>query len=297
MPKRMEWFPAGTTFDDPPVVLHDDELVPYRVLRDVEGLVAPSWSFDSSSMPGVDGVQFSAPKASRSPLVPVFMWAESRAQLRALTSDLVAALDPARGAGKLLLSDQLGEDSGAQRWCKVIYRGGLEGVGADMGRNWWRFVLKFEAEDPYFYSVEPHVATWTGKPGVPFFPRRFPYVMSPTGLVVGSPLDLEGTAKSWPSYQLSGPWTRVKFTRNSTGESWEIARDQNYLTETLTMNTDPRLPQGPRTLDGQSRYSWLRFQSDLFPLSPGDTVSVEADGATSDSLFTLTVVPAWQTQP
>jgi hypothetical protein len=32
-------------------------------------------------------------------------------------------------------------------------------------------------------------------------------------------------------------------------------------------------------------------------LSPGDTVSVEADGVTSETLFTLTVVPAWSTQP
>lgn len=294
----MEWYPAGTTFDDPPIVLHDESLIPYRVLRAVEGLEAPVWSFDSFAWPSADGVQFGPAKATRNPIVPVFLWADSHAQMRALKAELVAALRPTRGAGRLVSSDGLGEDSGAQRYCSAIYRGGLEGAGVDMGRNWWRFTLKFEASDPNFYNLEPTVATWTGRPGVPYFPRKFPYVLAPYGVIVGAPLELDGDTESWPTYTLSGPWARVRFIRDSTGESWEVSRGSDYVTETLTMNTDPRQPLGPRTVDGQNRYSWLSTKyQDLFPLSPGDTVSVEADGVTSETLFTLTVVPAWSTQP
>lgn len=299
MVRAAKWYPAGVALSGEPIVLDDGTPGPMYVMKGATGIEAPPWTVSVAQSPGVRSASFDrAVPQVRSIKLPIHLRGSTRAELRRVKADLIRAINPEAGPGTLVLSDGFGEDSGTERSITAVYNGGLEGDESAMRigdrQAYWDFTIEFLGLDVW-YSLEPTVATWTGRPGVPFFPRKFPYALAPYGVITGIPLELDGDTQSWPSYTLAGPWSRARFTRDATGESWEIVRGQDYLTETLTMNTDPSLSLGPRTLDGQSRYSWLRFQSDLFPLSPGDTVSVEADSVTSETLLTLTVVPAWLT--
>ncbi len=299
MSKRVEFFPAGTTFDDVPLVLHDEKWLPFRVLADVTGMEAPLFSFESISTPGVDGVSFGSVTASRPEMVlPVFVKAETRVQLRELKSQMAVALNPKLGSGRLVVTEDHGLESGESRVVDAIYRGGLEGDGASGGiGTWWRFSLKFECPDPFWYSTDPAVARWVGKQGRPFFPFKFPFRLSPYGLNIDTPLDLAGDVESWGTYTLSGPWSRVRFSRLTrdrfgtlvaTGESWEVRRDSGDLTGLVVQTKTGRV----RTDAGANAYGWLTLR-DFFPLLPGDAVSAEADGATADTVIELSVPQAW----
>lgn len=300
--KEIVWYPSGVDPLDPGdqgIMLQGDPTGPFRELvGSANNFVAP-WVILEGATPGVDGSTFRSVR--RTPRDPTFRF-ECRTDDEGVFADamqeLAFALTASRQPGTLVVRNRYGTDGGSERMIRCLYASGLEGDSL-LGRNtrvkWWPFTLKFRAFDPCWYDLEPTVATWAGRPGVPFFPRVFPYVLAPYGVVESAPLALGGTEPSWPTFTLSGPWLRARFTRDATGEAWEVNRATDYLTETLVVETKPGPGIGVHTPDGQSRYSWLSAQhQDLFELAPGDTVSVQADGVTSLTLFQLSVVGAWQ---
>lgn len=299
--REVVWYPAGVDPLDPGdqgIMLQGDPTSPFRELMGSSNAFLTPWVILEDATPGVDGSTFRSVR--RAPRDPSFRF-ECRTDDPAVFADamqeLAFALTASRQPGTLVVRNRYGTDGGSERMIRCLYASGLEGdplLTRTSRVKWWPFTLKFRAFDPCWYDLEPTVAVWTGKAGTAFFPRVFPYTLAPYGLTATTPLDLGGDTDSWPKFTLSGPWTRAKFTRDSTFEAWEVVRGQDYLTETLVVDTQPGPGIGVRTLDGQNRYSWLDFTSSLFPLSPGDTVSVEADGTTSDTQFTLSVVGAWQ---
>ena len=181
------WYQPGASFDDPAVALQGAG--PMRVLRDVQGHEAPVFSYTSTSTPGVDTVDFGEVSISRPRVVvPVLLYAVSPEHLDAVKSELISALNPKRGTGRLRRRTNIGKGLGAgdvpgrDRFVWARYRGGLEGDGAAVGPRWWRFAVSFEAREPFWYSVDPIRATWRGKPNsAPFFPFSLPFRLSESG--------------------------------------------------------------------------------------------------------------------
>lgn len=300
--KRVEWFRAGTDFDDDPLVLLEPSKFSTRVLKDIQGFDAPVFSFESLATPGIDGVRFGSVTATRPVLsVPVLVIAPTRAEMRRMKSQIVAAMNPKLGAGRLVMSEDIGSESGDVRFVECQYRGGLEGDGANGGTSlWWKFTAQFECSDPYWYSTEPATARWVGQPGKPTFPFTLAgngVVMNPWGVILDELLELSGDAETFGTYTLSGPWSRARFVNDRTGKWWEITRDPN-VTETLVVRTKPGTV-GLRTVDGLNRYASFTKGANmqLFSLLPGDTISVECDGASGATAFDLSVPIAWNTAP
>lgn len=299
--KEIVWYPAGVDpldAGDAGIMLQGNPAGPFRELMGSSNAFVAPWAIFEDATPGVDGSTFRSVR--RLPRDPSFRFecrTDDPAMFASAMQELASSLTASRQPGTLVVRNRVGTDGGSERMIRCLYSSGLEGdplLGRTSRVRWWPFTLKFRAFDPCWYDLEPTVAVWTGKTGQPFFPRTFPYTLASYGLLESTPLDLGGDTESWPTFTLSGPWTRAKFRRNSTWESWEVRRGQDYMTETLVVDTRPGPGIGVHTLDGQNRYSWLDFTSALFPLSPGDTVSVEADGPTSETRFTLSVVGAWQ---
>lgn len=295
--RTCRWFPAGATFNDEPFVLADGtNAVPF--LAGAAGLLSPGYSVITSELPGVRGSRFGSAVAKPNVVaVPILVEGDTYAALRRKRSELIEALVPGRGPGMLELSADLSTDAGESRWCPAVYAGGLEGDESlsISGPTWWRPVLRFQPLD-LWYSTEPVTARWAGRVGNNFFPFSFPFTLAPYGLDVLTPLDLGGNAESWPSFTLTGPFTRVRFTNVRTSEWWEVLRSNDERNVPLVVSTKPG-EVAVRTAAGVNAYGLRTAGSQFFALSPGDLVNVVADGVSGATRFDLTVWPAWLTAP
>ncbi len=302
------WFPAGASFDGPSVALQGAG--PMRVLKDVQGHEAPVFSYSSTSTPGVDAVDFGEVSASRPRLVlPVLLYAASPEHLDAVKSELISSLVPKRGTGRLMRTVGIGQEpgegevSGRARYVWARYRSGLEGDGAAVGPRWWRFTVTFEAQDPFWYSVDPIRATWRGFPSSSFFPVRFPLRFSRSGLAVDSELQVQGDGETWPSFDLVGPLSRIRVRPSDDDEAfWEITRSLSS-TEMLRVVTRPNEETVTAWVsDGAggwvpaaepNAYMALHPESWFTPLSFGSELLLEANGTASSTAVELTAEEAW----
>lgn len=304
--RTARWYPPGVPLGDLErsfLLADGTSAVPF--LTGATGLLAPSYTLNWSQVAGQRTMTLdSAVEKPDAVTLTILVEGDTHAELRRKRSELINAMAPTRGAGMLELSADLYTDPGEVRWCSAVVVDGLRGEESlgNSGPTFWKPTIKFQPTD-LWYSTEPVVATWTGLAGVPVFPWRIdPFRLAAGGVAAVTQLDLQGdpATVSWPTYTLSGPFTRARFTNDRTGQSWEVSRDREFVNEPLIVTTQAGLPV--RTLDGQSRYSWLTFQSDLFALgfnawNEPDTVSVDADGTSAATLFQLSVVPAWLTAP
>lgn len=288
--RSVAWYPGGTDLGDEPLLLSDPDSDLSRVLNDHSGFDAPPWSVTLATSPGYDGARVTGVTVGAGDLVvPVLIRAGSEAARRSIRDDLIEALNPRRGPGKLLVAD-IGMPGGDARWITAIYKDGLRGSGVQRGPGWWRFTLTLTTLDPYWYSFDPVVAVWTPLPAVPFFPFRFPWRLSPAGLVESVPLSLDGNATSWPTWQIAAPFTRVR--ASCRGWWWEIRRSLGEANVPLVAKTKPG-EAGVRTAAGVNAYQQLVGGSQLFPLEPGDQVVVELDGGSSTTEVRLTTWQTW----
>lgn len=286
--------------------MHNSDAIPLRVLRATFGMEAPTFDFQVFKTPGVDGATMgSTVTASRDEVrLPLFMWALNRAHMRELRSELIAAIRPTNTGGFLELSEDVGTDSGDVRRLSAVYRGGLEGDGTDMGDRWWAFTLRFQALDPYWYSTKPITASWSGLPATPFFPFTLPWSPSRSGVVAVDVLDVRGDADSWPSFDLRGPFTRVRVTAADGTHFWEVTRPTSE-SEMLRLVTKPggeslRLltsPDGVAWSDRGSRWGALHPDSWFTPLRFRDQVTVDVDGTSDGTRVELSAPEAWNTAP
>lgn len=292
------WYPAGVdplNPDGSEVVLENP--TGDGVFREVVGAAkffAPSRRIISNETPGIDGARFeSVTTVARDPEYRFRCAATDPVAFNEAMEYLVESL-MGDGPGILEITNRQGEDAGSRRQLRCIYTGGLEGDplllhGRDVKS--WAFTLKLTAFDPFWYSTVPVLARWVGKPGFalfPFDPTNFR--LSPWGVTNPVPLEMSGTKPAWPSFTLSGPWSRVRFTRDRDGMWWEKSRDGDDP-ETILVNTKPG-EVSVSNLAGDNRYGQA-VGSQFFSLSRDDTVSVDVSGSTGATDLSLVVNPAW----
>lgn len=307
--KRIEWYPAGVSFDEEPLVLLDPARLSHQVMKGIGGFDLPNFSFASYATPGVDGVRFGGVTATRQAIsVPVLVRASTRAEMRRLKSEMAVAMNPKRGPGRLVMSEDIGLSSGDRRFVEVMYRGGLEGSEASGGTDkWWQFTIQFEATDPYWYSTDLLRATWVGKPAADFFPFSFPLTLSDSGVDVDEVLDVTGDADTWPTFDMHGPFTRVRVRLDDDERQafWEVQRNTSS-TEMLRLVTKPGeesltvfdVPFGiPIRRADSNAWSTLHPSSWFEPLRFQDQLVLYVDGTSEATRVELTALEAWHMSP
>lgn len=302
------WFPAGTTVGDldRAVTLDDGSPEPMFVMKGATGIEAPSWNVELQTTPGVRGARYiGAVSDPRSIKLPIHLCAPTRPEMRRIKEELLDAINPdtddAGGQGVLMLSDAVGEDSGEYRCIDAVYAGGLEGDEASIKvgdrQVWWEFELQFTGLD-FWYSPEPVIAEWAGQAGVPFFPFNISaWRLSPYGLTNTIPLDLGGNAKSWPTLTLSPPFSRIRVVNTRSGSWWQIGRGGDDEGAAVLVDGTPGAVR-VRDSAGGNLFRQLTWDgSDPFGIRPGDSLTVESDGAAQSTRVHLEVVPHWKSAP
>jgi hypothetical protein len=186
------------------------------------------------------------------------------------------------------------------REIRAVCVGGLRGdalLARGLDTTEWPFDLVLETEEPYWTSPEPATAVWSGQPSRPVFPlilKNNAFKMNPVGLIRTEQMELDGDLESWPTFYLNGPWYRAKFTNDRSGQWWEILRAQG-VNEGLEVITKPGLVSVTNT-DGANRYGFTDG-SELFSMLPGDTLTVECDGAGRFTRFDARAKHVWETAP
>lgn len=293
------WYPAGTDLDGEPLVLDDGTGRTMFIQWGASGMLAPEWTIVASPSPGVPGAQLRAiTMGVRTIKLPLYLKANDRASLMHGVRGLVSAMNPT-APGRLLVTDMLGTPSGTQRYINAIYGGGLEGDESAMRIGnvspWWQFTLELQCLDPLWYSRDQVKATWQGA-GVAstFFVGTFPWTLAPYALTDAAlPLDLAGDpgVPMWPSWTLSGPWTKHRVVNRRTGEWWEVSRAK-AATDTIIVTTYPGRVS-IRTSTGANAYGLRTTGSKFFSLLPGDSVLLESAGTSAASRVDLAVDEAW----
>lgn len=319
MGRAASWYPAGRDpADGNPVVLDDGSPGPMFVRPGATGLEAPTWTVTLVSTPGVTGARFQqAVAGTREITIPIHLCAKTRTEMRAVKNSLIRAINPEGGPGILELSDAVTTESATQRCISAVYAGGLEGDESVMRVGdrdvWWEFEVKFTGLD-HWYSADLLHATWRGKASTPFFHSGpfLPFTLAPQGVDVDVELEVQGDAGSWPTYELTGPFTRIRVTNprsqrlepeNVRPDSWwEIGRVTSS-TEMLRLVTKPneeslRLYQiagDGSWVDAGNVWSARNPDSSFEALISMDELEVDADGTGSGTLIELWAQETWLT--
>lgn len=316
--RKITWFPAGSDPNFPDgseVILTGDPGSPFDEVHGAAKFIMPQRIIIEDETPGVPGSQWKSTRTiARDP--------EYRFTCRAGAVKFLEAIEKLAAAlncdepGTLVITSNESQDHGYERFIRCLYADGFDGDAllrwSERG-GYWAFTLKFRAFDPYWYSREPKVATWTGKPSTLFFPfNPYDFSIDAYGVDETDILDLGGQVESYPTFILGrpdpetgvvGPWLRVKASRLAldkvtgemvaTGESWEKTRSQADPTETVIIDTKPGAAWPKvRNAAGENRYGFSPGH-DLFALKPGDAVVVEVDGATEDTVIEMRAPEAW----
>jgi hypothetical protein len=305
VPRLITWYPPGCdpmAPDGTEVVLQgSSEYVPsaFSELVGASGFGAAAYTATWASTPGIDGGSLRSVTAGVGEMTWRFLLeTDTPAQFRREFRKLVAATTPKRGLGILQVGHEIGASEGDVRQTPALVVGGLQGdplLARGPDTTAWPFDLVLQTPDPYWYRPEPARAVWRGREGHPFLPLAFPWSLSPYGMEASDPLELDGDAESWATFTLSGPFSRARFTNDRTGKAWQIARSST-TGQSLTVTTKPGNVR-VRTSSGGNAYGLLDPKSQLFPIAPGDSISVEADGAEQSTTFVLEAPVTWLTAP
>lgn len=321
--REIVWYPAGVDPlhpDGSEIMLEGDPASPFREVLGAGGFFVAPWQIHEASTPDVDGSSFvSVRREARDPQFRFQCSTVDHAVFAEAMAGLARALTQQRSPGTLVVTNRLGTGAAVSRMIRCLYSDGLQG-DAMLSRNtrvkWWSFSLKFRAFDPAWYRPDDLHATWRGKSYTPFFHSGsfLPFVFTAALYGVDEDVELEvrGDADTWPSYDLVGPFSRVRVTNlrsqrlgNVQPDSfWELNRVTSD-TELLRLVTKPggeslRLYNftldgaGQRILDaGTNAWSTLSADSWFDPLQAQDALSVVADGTFTGTLVELWAQEAW----
>lgn len=263
-----------TDFSDP---LTGGTLV---TMKGMSGFDAPPVEIFWDELSGLDGGLYRDSRVvSRELFIPLALWATSRPNFLALKRDLLARFSPARGLGRILMT----EGDNTSRYIDCRYTGGAEGSYSEdeAGFFWQKFGLTFRALDPFWYDSTPQQVNWTAESaelksffgdGVePFFGIR----LNPSRSINGvTPVTSLGDYATWPTWSITGPveGVTVAVTGASTG-SFQLNVSLG-TGEVLYVDTRPSKRRilkldTPPVLTGQNFWSVLEPGHSFWPLEPG----------------------------
>lgn len=270
-------------------------------LKGIQGFDAAPTQLFFDELSGNDGGNYRGSRVpTREIFIPIVFGSADRAVMNNLKRDLLSRLNPARGVGRIVVT----EGDGSTRYIDCLYEGGAEGdFGADShGFLHQKYGLKFRAIDPYWYSATkiqvPFGALVGGlKPffGTPFFGLG---INASAGLNQAVPLTLSGDVETWPTWTIQGPVDAVTFgLSGTTTASWKL----NFpLTtgQTAYVDTRPKMRKilfltAPPALTGVNNWDKLQTGDDFWPLAPlgNNTVTISAGAIGATTTVTMNYRP------
>lgn len=255
------------------------------------GRFAPPVMFEEEGVPEQSGARLrNVRHGVREFVLPVWIEAATEAALRTAMRDLVKAMNPLRGPGKIRVQSPLGDE----REITCSYTDGLdmrETIGETSGPLVQRAPVVFRAHDPYWQAVSDVTDTYSSGDPAPFFPF-FPLRLSSSTVFADAAPDNTGDIDAWPVWTILGPGSTIVLRNLTTGYAMELSTTLGS-SETLTIDTRP----GAKTVtkgDGTNLFTSLSTTSYLWPLSAGlNSVRVEMSGTTSASSVTLAFRPRY----
>jgi hypothetical protein len=268
----------------------------YTLADGVSGLGAAPYTLTSDPYPrGGARLRHTQPQA-RTIVWPVLVKGSDHQGFtdnwRALASAFTRTLRDGPGALEVARPD------GGVRQIPVYYSDGYDGQGrAATGITWDSAVLTLWCEDPYWVDAVPVSVHRGAGAGVDYL-DPFPSVSS-SQVLGATTVTNPGDVEVWPTWTISGPASLITFTREDTGESFELdmaaTGHGNLLAgETVVISTDP-----PRVRSGTGD-NWIGAlnwpSATLWSLAPGDNaVTFQLDGSGPGSAVDFTFYPRYET--
>lgn len=249
---------------------------------DVAGRFMPAVEFEADGVPGQPGAYFrDVQHGVREFMLAIDITGADDIGLRTNMRNLVARMDPTRGAGKIRVTSPLGD----QREIVCRYVSGLgmtEKLGDASGETYQRAAVSFLAHDPYWYDVSPTSQTFAVDPLVPSFFPIFPLKLTASELAVEAAVDNTGDVETWPVWTVTGPGSVIVLRNLTTSKTISFSTGALTASETLVIDTRP----GYKTVklgDGTNMYPSLDTTSALWPLVRGtNTIRLEMSGVDND---------------
>lgn len=262
-----------------------------RVLYRVKGRFAPSTRRQEEAVPGQPGLRLrEVVHDAREFVLPIHVHGATDDALRTSLRDLVVAMDPVRGDGKIRVTSPVGDQR--EITCRAVAGLDMDETLGDTSTPTDQLAsIVFRATDPYWYATSDTVVDYTLGSTATFFPI-FPVRLTSSDTFADATVDNTGDVEAWPVWVLTGPAGATIAIRNlTTGKAMTMGLLALSVGEIATIDTRPGVKTMTRQ-DGTNLYPNLN--GSLWPLVRGsNAVRVELSGATAATTVRLSYRPRW----
>lgn len=276
-----EWIdPDGTTW-------------PLTVEYDTRGLFAPPARLQEDTVPGQPGLRLREVTHDAREVVLSLYWRnDDPAALHTTLRQITAAMDPARGVGKLRVTAPTAD----QRELNCVVTGGMDfsqTLGEQATPTHQRAAVVFRAHDPYWHATSDTVTDYTLGSTATFFPI-LPIRLTDSATFADATITNTGDVDTWPVWQITGPASPTIGLRNlTTGKTATFGTTTLTAAETVTVDTRPGVKTITRQ-DGTNLFPALN--GSLWPLRRGsNAIRVEMAGTTAATKVRVSYRPRWLT--
>lgn len=256
-----------------------------------EGFDLPPYEVASSTPGGWDGGLVTGVRANiREVFVPLSIAATTTEKLRELKRRLAAALNPRNGDATLIVSHRNGDT----RTISGRYASGFDGPLTDGQGLWWQNIgISLRCHEPFWKGPQIIASRFAAGTAPTFFASPFfPLEIGAAQAIGAVTIHNVGDETAYPVWTVRGPGEDVSVTNGSSSWGIEGAVDTG---ETLTIDTR----RGVQTVTdqlGDSQWSRVTPNSDLWALAPGDNaVTVTMGSASAGSFIEVAYTPRYLT--
>lgn len=291
MARRLVWEPPS----GPPLLL-TDPTNGIKVSWHLTGFMRPRYQVTTRSLPGQAGSRLTSVQAQERELeVGLMVRAEDRGDFVQRARELVRALQPLAGPGRLVVT----EDDGSSRWVECVCVEGPEGdeTPGSGDDTWWRVVLSFLAPQPY--AVGPTISTpaWSLAPsGIGWYPT-IPIRLGPVGIGGRKTVTNPGDVESFPLIVVQGPGQGLVARNRTSGKAAHLdyVIPREGPASVVTVDTR-RGAQSVRDGYGNNLFDYLTDDDpSLWSLLPGDNdIDVQLLSTGAGSSVTVAFDPLYE---
>jgi len=278
---------------------------------DVEWGIAGRWmppiEVTREALPGAGSIRRHTRHAMRPVALPLWVQGTDEADLYTHLRDLVWAMDPTRGDGRL----RVATSGGVTRELLCRLSEGLqlsEAFAEQAGPTWQRATALIEADHPYWLATTDEADSWAydGSDAVSLLPvpdeatGDFVLLGAGAATIAAPTVTNPGDVDAWPVWVLTGPGDEWVVSNDTTGRTLDLLTTL-AAGETIRIDTRPRaLSTTPKTVTDEAAtnlYGALAAGSWLWPLAKGaNNLRIQVDGASSGvTTVALTYTPRYLT--
>lgn len=291
MARQLRWIPPAHTGLEPLVL--NDRTAGFRVEKGSRGLGAVQRELITEDSPFAEGTSVEDDVAlPRSIMLPMSLNATDRDAYLTLLRGLEAAVRTrAPGRRPAFGELELAQHDGRRFRVRCHYMGGLpdeETIDSGGDGNWVRFGLQLLAPDPYWYSAEPTILSWTYHDPVPFLGDPFlPLRISPSQQIGDATIINNGSESALGIWRVTGPGNDLILANQDTSETLRIT-ETIPAGQVLTIVTQPELADIALQPSGTDWWEYLADDASLWEIPPGTTTaSLTLTGAADGSRIEL----------